>query len=267
MKLFWISLLLIYNVLAVDRSKFRTCKDTNFCAYHMARQSLEGEQHLPGLKDSFDLDEKGVLRSGDQIAIFCMASGAVRVKVMDKTRYESGDVLVDETVSSLNKIISPNSVDLYGCQSSVFLEVTSKPYLSIKFRRDASLQSLPFMSLSDFIFEHATSAPVTASVVPSKKKSEEEKPPQEEDLGEILDWGEDGKPIYKNQKKNHEEPQQPVAVEEVKKEKEEQQQGERKIQSRSEPETFGGVTDNKPRGPMAVGNASKILSVDCASEG
>jgi len=240
-----LQLLLISPASAVDRHKFRTCATTGFCT---AYRSVAGPAVFEADTAPLALAEGGTLLRNQYVSLECLASGAIRVR-MDKgpKRWEYDQVLVDTT--RVPFVEEKTAGSRYECasQSTVQLDPSSRKLSFFRLKADK-----PYLVLNE---RGLTYIEVASSSESAQKASEpgvsqlssnkEESAKQER---KIIDWGEDGKPIYEDQ----------GGSEEAKKDENQAEEAapavtESPTTSRSAPETFGGFTDNKPHGPMSVG--------------
>eukprot|EP00514_Thraustochytrium_sp_LLF1b_P011885 CAMPEP_0184545554 /NCGR_PEP_ID=MMETSP0199_2-20130426/4377_1 /TAXON_ID=1112570 /ORGANISM="Thraustochytrium sp., Strain LLF1b" /LENGTH=948 /DNA_ID=CAMNT_0026939861 /DNA_START=32 /DNA_END=2878 /DNA_ORIENTATION=- len=239
---------------AVDRSKFRTCAQSGFCARH--RNS--GADHGWAL-DPASLKEDGhrvvaTLSGGGSEEQWLQASfeafepGVLRVKATEAEslglppRYESPDILVDD-VEARRTTLKLESQDEEGftvaaLDGSVRARVLLKPFKVdvLDGQSERVLASINKRGLMHF--ERRRQAPVQQGQKGQKESSTQE---EEEDEREIVDWGEDGKPIYADGTEPSEELD--VNTEEL----------EPKAFETEAPESFGGHTDHKPHGHTSVG--------------
>jgi len=86
-----------------------------------------------------------------------------------------------------------------------------------------------------------------------KKKQRSLEEPAQKETREILDWGEDGKPIYKTDS---------PTPEKVEEENKPEASPPPATVDRASPESFNGFTDPKPHGPMSVGFDATFFGSD-----
>jgi alpha 1,3-glucosidase len=221
-----LALLLLFTagVCAVDRKKFRTCAQTGFCA------AFRSEVPFSSFPDpsALVLGPDGVA-SNQFVRLECLQTGAVRVRVTrpeKEPRWESDQVVVDASRAAFTQLTETSKFDCLGKA-----EVRFEPaHLRLTFSR----QGETFLVLNDRGLTYVETSD-QVDVVPTEAETDGETGEQRE----VLDWGEDGKAIYKD-----DQPAEPEADPEA---------TDAPTTSRAAAESFGGFTDPKPKGPRSVG--------------
>ena len=247
-------------VQSVDRKKFRTCDQTGFCRRNRG--------NVPKIKfkvSSIDTKDGTSFRA-DLLPVH-VAHGlshyhplkmnievydnmVVRVRVVEDytkiepQRYENPDVLVSRRRCDDAKISRSGDVSTVSCKGENILNVHHD-----MFRLDLLLEDRVIVSANAkemFYFEQQHQRE------PSSQDTKSQDTDEDEPDCEVLDWGEDGKPIYADDCKNK---KQDSADSDQKQEDSE----ENKDCDGCFSESFGGHTDSKPRGPMSVGTDISFL--------
>ena len=259
MRLTALLLIALSTVQSVDRKKFRTCDSTGFCR--------RNRNNVPKIKfkvSNLENDDENGLRADLlpvhvahglshyhplKMNIEVYDNSVVRVRVVEDytkiqpARYENSDVLVERSRCRDIQIKRKGDISTVSCKGENVLNVHHD-----LFRLDLLLEDRAIVSANAkemFYFEQQHQRENNDSKEDAKNENDNEDEPD----CEVLDWGEDGKPIYADDCKKKQD-----SVD-----NDQQQEVENNDCDGCFQESFGGHTDSKPRGPMSVGTDISFL--------
>jgi len=221
-------------VMAVDRSKFRTCKQTGFCSRYRDIDHQISDYSLLG---SFGNEEGSMVarvgKTGEEelkLTIKAIDSGVLRLRIdeIQSFRWAPSDVLIKDIKTETLRVEKQDNDFVFLRSNTVYVRVQRKP-LRVDVLTDTGDIFATINQKGLLHYEQQNN-------VVSRKTSDSPGEEIPEDTREVLDWGEDGKPIYAD-----------GSVEEAVKETE------LASTATEAPESFGGHTDNKPHGLMSIG--------------
>ena len=236
-------LLLVRPGSAVDRHKFRTCEQTGFCRNYRpttAERPRVGEL----LAGEVRATEPGVLSSGG-VSLRCLASGAVRLRAVEPTpRWETSDILRDVSLGRWDAS-APATWTCAGDVSTSRVRVSTAPWLQVELfgASDAHEPVLVWGQRGLSYFERTLAGSSAAAESGASSTTARALDAAGEAARKIVGWGEDGKPVYEGGEHDAERPEGGA----------EEPASKAPTSDRAAPETFGGFTDPKPRGPQSVG--------------
>jgi len=239
---------LLPPVNAVNKGNFKTCEQARFCKNHRnvkpekgytlsSPLAVKGSKVIGGISNG-EADELTIEIS------FIASNQVARVRIVEgphlKPRWENPDVLMPFELCSEPTVETTSTSSTVKCGGSATVSISHSPFaLSLVDNLGNTLISSNARGLMHFDQQQLRKAHVDAV---------EQKASGSDDGREIIDWGEDGKPIYADDGDDEE--------------GEEEEEGEEKKETAEQPaeehheswaERFGDHTDTKPRGPMSVG--------------
>lgn len=202
---------------------------------------------------------------GFDFSVRCMATGSVQVRIVEagmKPRWESPDILVPEGLVSAEGVaqVASTHADVVaaGASGDAFLAFTSGDGQKVVVAIGGSplavrvfvggVEAVSINSMGKLYFEHRRQRDGSAA-----RSLEEGSAGAGQDTRKILDWGEDGKPIYADEGDVAEAPVDAQGSSDDGA----GAQG-RELAGHDQAgmweESFGSHTDTKPNGPMSVGS-------------
>jgi mannosyl-oligosaccharide alpha-1,3-glucosidase len=266
MKMMMMMMMMMFVVVeSVDHKKFRTCDNTGFC-----RRNRNNVPKIKFKASSLESgDEDGTFRA--ELLPVHVAHGLshyhplkMNIEIYDNTvvrarvvedytkiqpqRYENPDVLIERRRCDDAKVSRNGEISTVSCRGENVLNVHHD-----KFRLDLLLEDRVIVSANAremFYFEQQHQRETNDASEESNQKDHnvEENEPD----CEVLDWGEDGKPIYADDCKNKKQ-------ETANNQKEDSAAGGEENCDGCFSESFGGHSDSKPHGPMSVGTDISFL--------
>lgn len=252
--------------LGVDRSKFRTCAKTGFCTRQRNRVESSEQYHV--LPESFvqdgDLVRAQVAVKGSRgpldLSFQAYKRGVLRMRITEpaheglRARYESPDILLgaehlDQEATKLNLAKDSENKELFAMTSS-----------------DGRLRAIVHTAPFRVLVEDPTTGRAIVKINSANMLHFDQRKPGEDgnlrteqavgdgmaQLGgsqdpgrKIIDWGEDGKPVYEDGQSDDAEGHGHTG-----------EGAEASSNSANDPdasESFGGHTDAKPHGATSVG--------------
>ena len=244
---------------AVDRSKFRTCKDTSFCRRHRNSDISSTYSVVPSSLRVTDSTVVGELRSSEvgappfTLDVRFYRTGAARVRVTEKTdqapRWETPDVVLEDALVPAgisHKTTPPEGIPAAAGEavyvsypastgSTVTVVISYNPF-KVEMYTDGVLQ-ITVNKRGMFHFEHRRTREGIAAGNTAETAEEDPNAGKK-----IVDWGEDGKPIYEDGTVG-EAPAAPAAT---------PAGGDEADSAGMWEETWGSFRDKKANGPTSV---------------
>jgi len=241
-------------VQGVDRHKFRTCAKTDFCRRFRGYRPAEPFRVLPGAprETGDNAIEVNLARKGEKgplaLSMAAYKGGVLRVRVMESLqdssmppRFEPSDVLLPaDRLRPVRMNIESDSGEELMIESDdglVRVYVEKNPF-RIKVEDPVDGRVLVEMNGKD-MFHFEQRSETKEHVYQSGKANAQD---EVTDSRKIIDWGEDGKPIYEDGSIGDD----GLSTE---------NSAENDIQNKGPdaPEAFGGHTDNRPHGATSIG--------------
>jgi alpha 1,3-glucosidase len=253
---------------AVDRSKFRKCEHTSFCRDHRPLPSpAAGRNDL--VVDSLHVDAgtarvTGEIRTGAAgedtltLEVQLFADGrTARVRINEhRTRWQNGDVVLPNLAlcGDVSVQQQTSGATLVLCDGSAVVALQHSP-MAVHLLDNSGNPVVSANARNRLYFEQSqTNAGLVLEAADDGKK----------ETRTIVDWGEDGAPIYADESRGGEDDEEDDTVADDEDEDEEEGKagaaGEDASKKAAAPppsadwaESFGGHTDQRPHGPQSVG--------------
>lgn len=201
--------------MAVDRSKFRTCKDTSFCRRHRNSQIASQYYIVPASMQVTDSSALAELRSSEtgsppfKLDVRFYRTGTARVRVTEITdqqpRWETPDVILEDSLipagvsgstTAPSGIPAATGEAMYvtypaATGASITVVIQYNPF-KVELYTDGT-KTITVNDRGMFHFEHRRSREVADNSGDAQDGQDDPNADKK-----IVDWGEDGKPIYED---------------------------------------------------------------------